>query len=109
MSTLLRFYAGADRDLTEDLITQAFHAEGGHLVSRLVKCHIGPEFHVWEDLFERIGLDPLEASWEPATVILEDLPKAFVQHHPTDDSAKSMWRDLMMPEPSTQRGRKKRR
>lgn len=84
----LRFYADANRDLTEGLIAQALHAEGGHFVSRFVKCHTGPEFHVWEVVVEWIGLDPLKASWEPATFILEDVPdllKAFAQQYPDDD------------------------
>ncbi|POM81781.1 Hypothetical protein PHPALM_205 [Phytophthora palmivora] len=80
----------------KDLIAHAMRAEGGHLVSKLLKCRIGPATHAWEIQVEWVGLDPLEASWEPATVIYEDVPalvQRFVER--TDSAAtRAMWASL---------------
>ncbi|ETK84859.1 hypothetical protein F441_10400 [Phytophthora nicotianae CJ01A1] len=38
----LKFYADASRDVTEDLIAQAMHAEGGHSVSILSSVELVP-------------------------------------------------------------------
>ncbi|KAE9025826.1 hypothetical protein PR002_g11067 [Phytophthora rubi] len=107
----LKFYADASRNVTEDLVAQAMHADGGHLVSKLVKCRMGPETHTWEIQVEWIGLDPLEASWEPATIIYEDVPelvKRFVLRA-NSDAAQAMWASLTKTPAARQKSKPQRR
>ncbi|POM63583.1 Hypothetical protein PHPALM_20991 [Phytophthora palmivora] len=107
----LRFYAEAGRDVTEDLIAQAMHGDGGHLVSKLLQCRLGQESHIWEILVEWVGLDPLEASQEPATVMYEGVPKLvekFVMDQEIDSAAHAMWAVLIGERPRT-KSRKKRK
>ncbi|KAE8951062.1 hypothetical protein PR002_g33089 [Phytophthora rubi] len=87
------------------------HADGGHLVSKLVKCLMGPETHTWEIQVEWIGLDPLEASWEPATIIYEDVPefvKRFVLRA-NSDAAQAMWASLTKTPAARQKSKPQRR
>ncbi|KAE9076591.1 hypothetical protein PF006_g28099 [Phytophthora fragariae] len=107
----LKFYADASRNVTEDLVAQAMHADGGHLVSKLVKCRMQPETHTWEIQVEWIGLDPLEASWEPATIIYEDVPelvKRFVLRA-NSDAAQAMWASLTKTPAARQKSKPQRR
>ncbi|KAE9199049.1 hypothetical protein PF004_g19375, partial [Phytophthora fragariae] len=65
----LQLYRDAARGLDEDLQEQAIYGEGGHLVEALRDCRLSPDTHLWEILVKWIGLDDIEASWEPAEVI----------------------------------------
>lgn len=90
----LRLYAEKDREVTEDLVAQAMHGDGGHLVAKILQCRLGQESHVWEIQVEWVGLDPLEASWEPAQILYEDVPQLverFVIGQPTNAPAHVMW------------------
>ncbi|EGZ22213.1 hypothetical protein PHYSODRAFT_314006 [Phytophthora sojae] len=69
----LQFYRDSQRGVTQDLLDHVHYATGGHLVDKLLEVRHGPDDY--EIKVQWIGLDPLEASWEPATVILEDVPK----------------------------------
>ncbi|GMF50263.1 unnamed protein product [Phytophthora fragariaefolia] len=98
----LRLYAEADREVTEDLVAQAMHGDGGHLVAKVLECRLGQESHVWEILVEWIGLDPLEASWEPAAIMYEDVPQlveTFVKDQAADSFAHVMWTSLLQDRP----------
>ncbi|OWZ24728.1 hypothetical protein PHMEG_000162 [Phytophthora megakarya] len=104
----LRFYAESGRDVTEDLIEQAMHGDGGHIVSKLLRCRIGADSHVWEIEVEWVGLNPLEASWEPAAIMYEDVPgliKKFVRQQSADSEAHAMLAALI-GEREPQRGGK---
>ncbi|KAE8964990.1 hypothetical protein PR003_g30136 [Phytophthora rubi] len=78
----LKFYRDSQREVTEDLLDHVHHGAGGHLVEKLLDCRKGPDDY--ELKVQWVGLDPLEASWEPARVMLEDIPKRQpTQKHPS--------------------------
>ncbi|EGZ25360.1 hypothetical protein PHYSODRAFT_311863 [Phytophthora sojae] len=99
----LKFYREAGRGFTEDLVAHALHGEGGHL----------------EIFVQWIGLDAGEASWEPASVIFEDVPqlvRKFVAESRPDHLTRRMWTKLSPDDPiedierrQPDRGRRKRR
>ncbi|OWZ08695.1 hypothetical protein PHMEG_00018717 [Phytophthora megakarya] len=112
----LKFYRDSDRGVTEGLIAHVLRGEGGHLVDKLLNCQI---IQQWERLVQWIGLDPEEASWEPAPIIIEDVPQLvqkFVTESQTDRLARRMWPALSSEDPIDEvqsrhvdRGRRKRR
>ena len=70
----LRFFRENDLGVSQDLTDYVAYANGGHLVSRFLDCRINPDNHQLEVLVQWIGLDDTENSWEPASVLLEDVP-----------------------------------
>ncbi|CCI10398.1 unnamed protein product [Albugo candida] len=50
---------------------------GGHLVQKFLECRINPDTHQWEVLVQWISLDVADNSWEPASILQEDVPKLF--------------------------------
>ncbi|GMF18644.1 unnamed protein product [Phytophthora fragariaefolia] len=89
----MKLYAEAGRDVTEDLVQHIIHGEGGHLVERFIEFRFGRELRAWEIKVKWFGLDGLEASWEPARIMLEDQPglvKKFIEEHQTDTLVQKM-------------------
>ncbi|KAE9215371.1 hypothetical protein PF005_g9456 [Phytophthora fragariae] len=83
----LQMYRDAARGSVEKLQEQAIFGEGGHVVEALRACRLSPDTHRWEMLVKWFGLDEIEASWEPAEVIKQDVPllyEAFVAASPGD-------------------------
>ncbi|POM64854.1 LOW QUALITY PROTEIN: Hypothetical protein PHPALM_19574 [Phytophthora palmivora] len=68
-----RFYAEAGRDVTEDLVAQAMHGDGGHLVSKLLQRRLEQGSHIWEILVEWVGLDRGVMGTTP--IMCEGVPK----------------------------------
>ncbi|KAJ8524224.1 hypothetical protein ON010_g16894 [Phytophthora cinnamomi] len=102
----LKFDRDSQREVTEDLLDHVHHGAGGHVVEKLLDCRKGPDDY--ELKVQWVGLDPLEASWEPAHVMLEDIPKlveAYVVAHPRHRALQAMWRDLRESVAPTQRKR----
>jgi transposase InsO family protein len=90
-------YAESKRGVTEDLIEQAQHSQGGHYVESIVDCRIGPNSHDWEMQIKWVGLDPEEASWEPAKIIFEDIPKIvelWCDQQKDNPKVQAMWNTL---------------
>ncbi|POM71351.1 CRN2-like protein [Phytophthora palmivora] len=77
----------------EDLIAHAMHAEGGHLVSKLLKCRMGPDTHAWE----------IQVEWDiPALV------QRFVER--TDSTAaRAMWASLTKTSTARKKSKSQRR
>ncbi|KAJ8558819.1 hypothetical protein ON010_g8630 [Phytophthora cinnamomi] len=89
----MKLYAEAGREVTEDLVQHIIHGEGGHLVERFIECRFGRELRAWEIKVKWFGLDELEASWEPARIMLEDQPglvEKFIEEHQTDTQVQKM-------------------
>ncbi|KAE9346008.1 hypothetical protein PR003_g7645 [Phytophthora rubi] len=83
----LQLYRDVARGSVEELQEKVIFGEGGHLVEALRACRLSPDTHRWEILVKRFGLDDIEASWEPAEVIIQDVPllfEAFITVSPGD-------------------------
>lgn len=61
----------------EDLQDYVVYANGKHLVQKFLECRINPDKHHWDVLVEWIGLDVAENSWEPASILPEEVPLLF--------------------------------
>ena len=104
----LKFYADAARGVTEDLVAQALHGDGGHLVEAFLGCRVSAATQEYEVHVQWIGLDAVEASWEPAAAIFEDVPvllKRFVDANPNDARVQDMWQSVQPPS-SASKGKK---
>ncbi|KAF0718358.1 Aste57867_1739 [Aphanomyces stellatus] len=73
----LKMYRDASLEVTEDLVGQIAHGDGGFHVERLkkVRCVDG-EFQVQ---VKWMGLEEDEMSWEMAKNLLDDIPVVFVK------------------------------
>ncbi|KAF4035524.1 Calponin homology domain-containing proteinromo [Phytophthora infestans] len=101
----LKLYRNSQREVTEDILAHIHHGAGGHIVERLLDCRKGPEDY--ELNVQWVGLDPLEASWEPARVMIEDIPKlvaSYVAAHPKHKTLQAMWKALAPAAPQRKRG-----
>ncbi|KAF4036130.1 hypothetical protein GN244_ATG11838 [Phytophthora infestans] len=79
----LKPYRDSQREVTEDILAHIHHGDCGHLVERLLDCRKGSEDY--EPNVQWGGLDHLEASWEPARVMIEYILKlvvSYVAAHP---------------------------
>lgn len=70
----MQWYAEKSREVTTDLLDHVRHTEGGHLIEKMLDTRIGPDTHELQVKVQWIGLDPLEASWEPAAELFKDVP-----------------------------------
>ncbi|ETP52145.1 hypothetical protein F442_02795 [Phytophthora nicotianae P10297] len=80
----LKFYADSLLDVTEDLMLHAAHNSEGHVVDSLLKARYNQQEKHHEIKVRWRGLDVIEDSWEPADILLQDVPvavKAFVREH----------------------------
>jgi transposase InsO family protein len=94
----LQLYRDAARGQVDELTEQAIHGEGGHLVEAIRACRLSPDTHQWEVHVKWFGLDEVEASWEPAEVIQEDVPvlfSRFVDETP-DDPARHRMKEALV-------------
>jgi hypothetical protein len=89
----LQLYRESERGRSDDLVDQAIHGDGGHLVEELRACALSPSSHRWEIQVKWFGLDEIECSWEPAEAIREDVPvlyQQFVDADPSDENRRRM-------------------
>jgi hypothetical protein len=89
----LQLYRESERGRSDDLVDQAIHGDGGHLVEELRACALSPSSHRWEIQVKLFGLDEIECSWEPAEAIREDVPvlyQQFVDADPNVDNRRRM-------------------
>ena len=89
----LKAYADASRGVTEDLVAQAVHGDGGHLVEEFRASRVGAGGH-HEVQVKWIGLDEEEVSWEPASALYADVPvllERYVKAHPENEQVQRMW------------------
>ncbi|ETI29963.1 hypothetical protein F443_22918 [Phytophthora nicotianae P1569] len=84
----LNFYAdNSSLAVTEDLLRHVAHNSEGHVVDTFLSTRYNTNEKRHELLVHWRGLDTVEDSWEPATVLLQDVPvavKAFVRSHQDD-------------------------
>ncbi|KAE8886173.1 hypothetical protein PF003_g29779 [Phytophthora fragariae] len=110
----LQLYRDAERGRAEELVEQAVHDQGGHLVEALRACRVSPDTQQWEVQVKWYGLDELEESWEPVETIREDVPvllKAFLNDGGDDPARLALSRALearpTTPVPRTSRRRRR--
>ncbi|ETO81712.1 hypothetical protein F444_04040 [Phytophthora nicotianae P1976] len=86
----LNFYAdNSSLAVTEDLLRHVAHNSEGHVVDTFLSTRYNTNEKRHELLVHWRGLDTVEDSWEPATVLLQDVPvavKAFVRSHQDDEA-----------------------
>jgi hypothetical protein len=59
------------------------NGDGAHLIERMLEGRQGPVTHVPEIKVQLVGLDPLEASWEIAGELRNDVLVLFKRFEPT--------------------------
>ncbi|KAE9350482.1 hypothetical protein PF008_g6425 [Phytophthora fragariae] len=93
----LKFYADASLNVTEDLLLHVAHNGEGHVVHSLLEARYNRQEKRHEIKVRWRGLDVVEDSWEPADVLLQDVPavvKAFVRAHGKLTPVKALKRAL---------------
>ena len=60
--------------MTTELLDEVAHADGGHLVERVLAIAEHRETKKWKVHIRWHGLEDVEASWEPLDVMWEDIP-----------------------------------
>lgn len=70
----LQLYRDKQLEVTSDLLDHIRHGEGGHLVQKLVELRRNPTTKGWEIQVLWVGLDPIEATWEPVEALYQDVP-----------------------------------
>ena len=73
----LKFYADSALGNLEEVKRQASHSEVHYAVQALEAIRFNESLVRWEVKVSWLGLEPAEASWEPAANILEDVPGLF--------------------------------
>ncbi|ETM37608.1 hypothetical protein L914_15871 [Phytophthora nicotianae] len=89
----LKFYADNSLAVTEDLHRHVAHNSEGHVVDTFLSTRYNTNEKRHELLVHWRGLDTVEDSWEPATVLLQDVPvaaKAFERSHQDDEAVQAM-------------------
>ncbi|ETM02791.1 hypothetical protein L917_00835 [Phytophthora nicotianae] len=80
----LKFYADSSLDVTEDLMLHVAQNSEGYVVDSLLKARYNQQEKRHEIKVSWRGLDVIEDSWEPADILLQDVPvavKAFFREH----------------------------
>ncbi|OWY95775.1 hypothetical protein PHMEG_00034139 [Phytophthora megakarya] len=80
----LKFYADDTLNVSEDLLLHIAHNSEGHVVDCLLEARYNRQEKRQEIKVHWRGLSEHEDSWEPADVLLQDVPtvvKAFVRTH----------------------------
>eukprot|EP00644_Phytophthora_capsici_P008513 jgi/Phyca11/16446/fgenesh1_pg.PHYCAscaffold_20_\ len=93
----LKFYADESLEVNEELLMHVAHNSEGHVVDTLLKARYNPSAKRHEIKVHWRGLDTVEDSWEPADVLLQDVPtavKAFVRKHNKQQPVKALRKAL---------------
>ncbi|CAK4298195.1 unnamed protein product [Aphanomyces euteiches] len=72
-------FAASDLNITQSLMDNIAYVEGGHIVERIIDCKFDRISKRWQLHVKWLGLDPIENSWEPLDILLEDVPKLVHQ------------------------------
>nr|CCA27447.1 AlNc14C536G12088 [Albugo laibachii Nc14] len=102
--TSLKFFRERYLGVSQDLKDYVVYANGGNLVSQFLECPLNPDNHQWEVLVQWIGLDDTENSWEPASLLMEDVPTLLRKWVNTEPKAADM-RSFLHIETSRRRGK----
>ncbi|ETV67421.1 hypothetical protein H257_16396 [Aphanomyces astaci] len=76
-SNRLKFYADDPLDVTEELLRHIAHNADSHVVDQFLDCRYNDRLAVFEVCVRWRGLQEIEASWEPAANLLENIPTEF--------------------------------
>ena len=76
-ATRLKFYADKDLNVTSDFLAQVAHNSEGFEVEALEDVRYVPATQSYEIWVKWRGLQSIENSWEPASVLYEDVPVLF--------------------------------
>ena len=76
-ATRLKFYADKDLNVTSDFLAQVAHNSEGFEVEALEDVRYVSATQSYEILVKWRGLQSVENSWEPASVLFEDVPVLF--------------------------------
>jgi len=76
----LKFFAAKDLLVTQELKDHIAYVEGGHLLEEMLGCRYDRATKQWQIKIKWLGLDLVEASWEPAVDIATDVPKAMAAY-----------------------------
>jgi len=76
----LKFFAAKDLLVTQDLKDHIAYVEGGHLLEEMLGCRYDRATKQWLIQIKWLGLDMVEASWEPAVDIATDAPKVMAAY-----------------------------
>ncbi|ETV77529.1 hypothetical protein H257_08467 [Aphanomyces astaci] len=92
-SNRLKFYADDPLDVTEELLRRIAHSAEGHVVDQFLDFRYYDRLAAFEVCVRWRGLQEIEASWEPADNLLEDIPtefKRYVRSNKVDAQVKAM-------------------
>lgn len=93
----LKFYADSTLEINEELLLHVAHNSEGHVVHSLLDARYSAKEKRHELRVHWRGLDTAEDSWEPADVLLQDVPaavKAFVRAHGRRQPVKALGKAL---------------
>ncbi|KAJ8561935.1 hypothetical protein ON010_g7742 [Phytophthora cinnamomi] len=76
----LRFYAESAREVSEDLLQHALHAQGGHCVEDFRGIRLNTTANQWQVEVKRLGLDELENTWESYASLQTDVPVMLARY-----------------------------
>jgi hypothetical protein len=76
----LKFYADHSLNVDQELLDHVAHNGEGHVVEKIVDCRYSAPMKRYEVLVHWRGLDSIEDSWEPAAVLLEDVPQVMQRY-----------------------------
>ena len=75
----LQRYHDVTLNVTADLLDDVAHAEGGHLVEWVLTIVEDQSAKKWKAHIKWLGLEEIEASWEPLGTMWEDIP-VLIKH-----------------------------
>ena len=79
-ATRLKFYADAQRSVTEELLAHIAHNNDCYQVRAFRGLRWSPENLCHEILVSWEGFDEMENTWEPVSVMHEDVPHLLSQY-----------------------------
>ncbi|KAF0737767.1 hypothetical protein Ae201684P_004544 [Aphanomyces euteiches] len=75
----LKKFAAKDLNVSQALLDHIAYVEVGYLVEDLRDCKFDRVDKTWKILVKWFGLAECENSWEPASILLEDVPRLVHQ------------------------------
>ncbi len=75
----LKLFATADLHVSQDLLDHVAYVEGGHVVEALLDCKYDRQAKEWQILVKWMGIDEFENSWEPLSILYEDVPTLVIK------------------------------